>query len=141
MKILKIGMIYFAFFVAPHAFSAEAINRASIFELLSTPDDYDSKRIKVIGYLHKSGSLSYELYPYEIDVAIYDKARAIRIDPLTKNGRIDLSVCENKYVEIFATFSKSKDRNLSDIVHSIEKVLAYDKENKYMNYSPCYSPE
>lgn len=120
---------------------AERAQRVSIFELLSISEEYDTKKVKVIGYLHKSSAMSFELYPYLKDVELSDKSRAIRIITLSKTGKADLNECENKYVEIHGSFSKSSSSALSDVLHSLEKILAYDAENTYMKYSPCYNPD
>lgn len=119
---------------------SEKIIRTSIFELIAHSDQYDKRKIRVIGFLNRRNDIGYYLYPYEVDMKINDLSRRIRIDAhlmVAEGETPDFSNCSNYYVIVEGTFYSTKVVN-AGIISDVQMIRRKD-DSAIGEWAGCYT--
>jgi hypothetical protein len=136
---LKIVIIVLSVLVTFSCTKTKLIESASMFGLISHPEQYDGKKVQVIGFLHKSSDIGYYLYPYEEDVKLDDLRRRILLDGNLRETvaeYIDFQKCANFYVKVEGVFYLDNVVN-AGIISDTEFVMRRD-DAATGGWQPCY---
>lgn len=142
MKVSRFILFFVIIFVSFGVHSEEKESWVSIFNLISNPDQYKNKTVRVTGYLIQENQIGYRLYPYEIDATLNDINRGVLVVSLTDSGNQDFTDCADAFVNIVGTFVVVKDHFLQLVIHSVQEISIYDENAKFSklsNFASCFT--
>ena len=133
---LLLTVVLTSIFVVSQNQKADKYEFVSIYDLLTNFEEFDGKKIYVIGYLVR-GTGFMHLFPTKEDYRIRDISRAIDVHPIQNYLQQDITQCAGHYVKIKGFFRRHNDFRTSHVLTLVEQVSILDENNKYTGYSVC----